>query len=139
LYDDALGSIPLDDQPSGRFSIYVKESRSFYISQYIGNCESERTKVNVSIGYASLTIPNTFSPNSDGINDTWVILGIENYPEVHVKVFNRYGATVFMSNDYKVPFNGDSNGSPLPVGAYYYIIDIGDGCGPISGSLNLLR
>lgn len=139
LYEDEHSLIPWDVQQSGQFKINVNENRNFYVSQYMGGCESPRTKVEITVGYAALDIPNAFSPNHDGSNDNWIIKGIESYPKVSVSIFNRYGARVFDATNYKVPFDGNSNGNQLPAGVYYYVIKIGDGCKAISGSLTLLR
>ena len=86
-------------------------------------------------------IPNVFSPNGDGQNDTWVMKGIENYPGLRVDIFDRYGRKVLSSLGYRKPWNGnlDNYGKPVPIGVYYYIIDIKNGNPPITGSLTLLR
>ncbi len=71
-----------------------------------------------------LTIPNVFSPNGDGINDKWIITNLEFYPTADVEIFNRYGQPVFHSlNYFSKPWDGTYNGSPMPVGTYYYIIN----------------
>ncbi|SKB82962.1 Ig-like domain-containing protein [Daejeonella lutea] len=66
---------------------------------------------------------NTFSPNGDGINDLWNIPELTTYPNNTVTVFNRYGDKIFSSVGYKNPWDGTHNGSPAPVGTYYYVID----------------
>ncbi|NEU08472.1 gliding motility-associated C-terminal domain-containing protein [Flavihumibacter sp. R14] len=139
LYSDAYSLVPLDDQSSGQFNIEVKEDRSFYVSRYSGNCESDRKEVMVSVGYTSIHLSNTFTPNNDGINDTWVIRGIENYPNASVQLFNRYGAKVYESQKYQTPFDGTNSGYPLPVGTYYYVIKMTPDCKPLSGSLTIFR
>jgi gliding motility-associated-like protein len=68
-----------------------------------------------------------FSPNGDGINDTWIITRIEQFPDAEIKVFNRYGQIVFRSTGYDVPWEGKSFGMSLPLGTYYYEIKISDG------------
>ncbi len=86
-----------------------------------------------------LEIPNAFSPNGDGINDTWQVRYLDTYPGVTVQVFNRYGQVVFSSAGYTVPWDGTMNGKPLPVGTYYYIINPRSGRQAISGSVTILR
>jgi gliding motility-associated-like protein len=71
----------------------------------------------------SLTVPNTFTPNADGINDIWEIKGLIAYQEATIDVFNRYGQKLFHSNGYSSPWNGTLNGQTLPSACYYYIID----------------
>ncbi|MGI4021129.1 MAG: PKD-like domain-containing protein [Janthinobacterium lividum] len=71
-----------------------------------------------------ISIPNTFTPNADGINDTWGIKELNNYPDVTVKIFNRYGIQLFYSQGYGTSWDGTFNGQQLPVGTYYYLIDL---------------
>ncbi|WP_018613388.1 gliding motility-associated C-terminal domain-containing protein [Segetibacter koreensis] len=85
-----------------------------------------------------VTIPNAFSPNNDGINDIWNITGLYSYADCSIDVFNRNGQPVFHSYNYKDPWNGTFNGSPLPVGTYYYIIK-SKKFGTKSGPVTLLR
>ncbi|MDQ3277599.1 MAG: gliding motility-associated C-terminal domain-containing protein [Bacteroidota bacterium] len=63
-----------------------------------------------------------FSPNGDGINDRWLVSTGPCLQKARVEVFNRYGARVYLSADYKNDWNGTYSGKPLPDGTYYYII-----------------
>lgn len=84
-------------------------------------------------------IPNTFTPNDDGINDTWRILYLESYPECRIRVFNRDGQAIYESLGYKVPgWDGKYNGKKLPFGTYYYVIEPGSGRKPITGYVTLV-
>jgi len=88
----------------------------------------------------AIEVPNAFSPNGDGINDTWRLKNIEVFSQCVVRVFNRYGQPVFSSTGYNNPWNGTTNGKPLPVGTYYYIIDLKSKIFPAkSGYVTLLR
>jgi gliding motility-associated-like protein len=139
LYDNNSSTSPLSSNTNGRFKVSVNADRSYFVSQYLGNCESARSEVKVSIGPSKLDITNTFTPNGDGKNDTWTINGISNFPEANVQVYNRNGQKVFESKGYAVPFDGRMNGQDLPVGTYYYLIYINTKCDVISGSITLLR
>jgi gliding motility-associated-like protein len=139
LYDTNISTNFKDDEPTGVFKITVTNSESVFISQYLGDCESPRAEVKIMVGLSSLNIPNTFTPNGDGINDFWLINGIDNYPNALVQVFNRYGQKVFDSKGYDHPFDGKSGGSVLPAGVYYYIINLNSKCSLLSGSLTILR
>jgi gliding motility-associated-like protein len=87
-----------------------------------------------------LIVPNAFSPNGDGINDTWNINSLSiDYPNCAVDVFNRYGQPVFHSEGYAKAWDGTYHKAPLPVGVYYYIIDLKNGSGKMSGSLTIVR
>lgn len=80
-------------------------------------------------------VPNAFSPNGDGINDTWVIPNLSGIPGNTVAVFNRYGQRVFYSRGYGTAWDGGG----LPMGVYYYVIDMGKGAEKLSGYLTLLK
>ncbi|WP_083505446.1 PKD domain-containing protein [Pedobacter ginsenosidimutans] len=83
--------------------------------------------------------PNTFTPNGDNVNDTWIIKYLESYPNATVEIFNRNGNKVFFSNGYKIPFDGNYQNEPLPVGVYYYIINPRNGRKTITGPLTIIR
>ena len=72
-------------------------------------------------------VPGGISPNDDNINDTWLPLGFENYPNATVKVFNRWGQEVFYATSKMAPWDGTFDGKALPTADYYYILDLGDG------------
>src|SRR5207253_370207 len=87
----------------------------------------------------TLGIPNAFSPNGDGINDTWNIASLASYPNCTVEIFNRYGTKVYNSIGYSKPWDGTFNGSSLPVGVYYYIINPKNGRRPYTGNVTILK
>lgn len=84
-------------------------------------------------------IPNAFSPNRDGINDTWLIEHLDTYPGCTIEVFNRMGQRVFYAVGYITPWNGTVNGKELPVGTYYYVINPKNGRSPITGYVVILK
>jgi len=84
-------------------------------------------------------IPNTFSPNGDGINDQWRIDFLNDYPDCRVQVFTRAGKLVFSSKGYNIKWDGTLKGKPLPFDTYYYIIDIGSGRDPVSGYVTIMK
>jgi len=89
--------------------------------------------------YQHITIPNTFSPNNDGINDTWNIDALITYPESVMLVFNRYGQQIFKSIGYSKPWDGTYNGKPVPSGTYYYVLDLKDKKPVIAGYVMVVR
>lgn len=85
-------------------------------------------------------VPNTFSPNGDGVNDVWNIKNLSNYPNPSIQVFNRYGDKVFSSTSAdEITWDGKFRGIDTPVGTYYYIVKPGSGRGTVSGSVTILR
>lgn len=84
-------------------------------------------------------IPNVFSPNGDGIHDYWEIGFLSKYPGATVKVFNRYGQLIYNVVGYAKPWDGTVNGSPLPIGTYYYVISPKNGLKDMVGSITIIR
>ena len=107
-------------------------------------CDTGLIIINVEC-YFFVIIPQGFSPNGDGVNDTFEIIGIEDYPNNHLSVFNRWGHKVYERQAYDNSWNGTSE-SPLtigngmlPKGTYYYALDLGDGTKLMKGYVFLNR
>lgn len=88
---------------------------------------------------ASIGIPNFFTPNGDGYNDTWVITGLYMYPSSRVSVFDRYGKQVFESQGPVCSWNGMYGGQILPSDSYWYVIYLGEGIVPQKGCVTIKR
>jgi gliding motility-associated-like protein len=85
--------------------------------------------------------PSGFTPNDDGTNDIWRLDNITLYPNCVVEVYNRWGELLFQSTGYREPWNGTYKGKQLPVGTYYYIINLNDELfpDPITGPITIMR
>ena len=86
-----------------------------------------------------LVIYNTFTPNGDGVNDTWYIENIDKYPDNLVQVYNRNGHKVYEKTGYLNEWDGKYYGNDLPAATYYYIVDLGDGSEPLKGNVTIVR
>lgn len=83
-----------------------------------------------------------FTPNGDGINEGWTIENLEDFPAVVVQIYNRWGQKLWESEPgYPTPWNGTYNGNKLPVGTYYYIINLNrpEFPDPITGPITIVR
>lgn len=95
----------------------------------------------VYIDVLELQIPDSFSPNNDGINELWEVAGIENFPDNEVSVFNRWGEIVFEANDYQNDWDGTiadvslSADGKIPTGTYFYIFKLTQDMEPLTGYL----
>ncbi|MCK5138018.1 MAG: gliding motility-associated C-terminal domain-containing protein, partial [Bacteroidales bacterium] len=104
------------------------------------NCVTVDTAY-VGFTYAScLVIPNAFSPNGDGFNDIWIIEGIELYPNVELRIFDRWGSMVlYTGNAADEPWDGSFYGRVLPIDSYHYIIDLNNDEPPLTGNVTIVR
>lgn len=84
-------------------------------------------------------IPNTFTPNNDGVNDFWEIKYLDEYRFNHTQVFTRAGQLVFESRGLYKPWNGTYKGKALPVDTYYYIIEPGSGRENFTGFVTIIK
>ena len=102
----------------------------------------------ITIIVKDIQIAKGFSPDKDGINDSWVIDGIEKYKENEVAIFNRWGNCIFYMKNYdnaSRAFHGDANrltalgASELPEGTYFYSITLPGEQNPLKGFLVLKK
>jgi gliding motility-associated-like protein len=89
-----------------------------------------------------LVIPTTFSPNGDDINDTWVIGGVEEFPNCFVQIFDRWGQELFQATSYndKKAWDGTYKEGEAAEGVYFYIVKLRDSQNrEFRGSITLIR
>jgi gliding motility-associated-like protein len=88
-------------------------------------------------GPLALTLPTVVTSNSDGLNDFYVILGLESYPNNELQIFNRWGNVVYQETNYQNTWSGkNSSGEQLPEGTYFAILHI-DGLDAMSNFLEI--
>lgn len=86
-----------------------------------------------------ISIPDVFTPNADGINDTWLIEHIEYFPNAIINVFNRWGQQVYSAYSNDNPWDGKFNGSLLPSGTFIYTINLYNGKKTLSGTVTIVH
>ncbi|MFI5195855.1 MAG: gliding motility-associated C-terminal domain-containing protein [Chitinophagales bacterium] len=78
-----------------------------------------------------INVHDVITPNGDGINDTWIIEGIDNYATSTVQVFDKWGDMVYEKTNYNNDWSGKGKGGNLlPDGTYFYVVKL--------NSINLL-
>jgi gliding motility-associated-like protein len=96
---------------------------------------------------ATLEIPLAFTPNSDSVNDEWVIMDnnrqANDYPDIEVKIYNRWGSEIFSSvgsGQYNTRrFDGIKDGERLPAGTYFYVIKPSPDVPALTGYVTIIR
>jgi gliding motility-associated-like protein len=94
-------------------------------------------EINVDPNEDCLFISDGITPNGDGINDKWIIGGLEFFPQSIVTVYNRWGQAVFEASPGTTRWDGTFNGATLPAGDYYYVIRVQPGVEPVTGTVTL--
>ncbi len=118
-YSDAKATIPLPSKYAGVSGTYYLKAVNIF------GCETI-TYTNVVVKPPppySITAPNIFTPNNDGINDYFSVKldGFILFGDV--KIYNRYGQLVFTAKSQNDLWDGNYSGHPLPPGAYYWIFE----------------
>jgi gliding motility-associated-like protein len=124
------------DQPvisalyAGEYTVSVVDANSCTYS----------ANVTINPSYADcLKIPNVFTPNGDGINDTWEIGNIDMFPKAHIYVFNRWGQLLYEAEGTEGSWDGKiRGGSMAPAGVYMYIINLNTGNEAYEGTLTII-
>lgn len=94
------------DVPPGVYFVYVKNA-----------CGIASKKITV------LDYPRFFTPNGDGINDTWQLKNIQSIPNTKISVFDRYGKLLYQFNEKQQGWNGRSNQNEMPATDYWFVIE----------------
>jgi gliding motility-associated-like protein len=81
--------------------------------------ESNTIKVNPEL---YMYVPNVFTPNDDGLNDSFGALGY-GVKEYHLIIYNRWGELIFESEEQSTQWDGTYHGQKAPVGSYVYSLD----------------
>lgn len=88
-------------------------------------------------------ITSGFTPNGDGVNDLWIVDNMELFPNNVVHIFNRWGTSIYKAKSYNMSnaWDGTYEGEPVPVGTYYYTIELNDPRfpDPITGPITINR
>ena len=116
------------------FEVTEPQTVSLAVTDSSG-CQAKQ-EIKVADQCGNIYIPNTFTPNADGINDTWVIEGLD--ATATVKVFNRWGKQIYQSVGYSTPWNGEYGGQKLPAGVYYYIVTAKNNTQKLSGWVTIV-
>lgn len=114
----------------GFYSVQVQDAEG---------CVVNSDTVEVTEEMECIDIPNTFTPNSDGKNDTWN-LDFSAFSDVELIVFTKWGREVFTTSDLIVSWNGTTKGGKdLPAAVYYYTLSLNGGEFSQTGTITILR
>ena len=123
---------PLTYADSGYYNVLVSDARG---------CYTRLDNIHVDADLSCIELVNTFTPNNDGINDTWVA-DFSSYENVELLIFNKWGNQIAQLNTPTISWNGMYEGNALPAGTYYYVIKLTESSGEVitqTGPITLLR
>ena len=146
---DGIWTDAQDNEMSGIFNPSTPGEFTFTYTVTSPECNDIKSELVLQVSKnhcdnTEILIPQGFSPNNDGIGDKWIVNNIENYPNNTLLIFNRWGEEVFSATPYLNTWDGKASGgfnpgAGLPVGTYWYILDLGDDSKARKGYIYLNR
>ena len=107
-------------------SIIIKDAGRYWLTTTIKNCKITDT-IEVEDERATIYAENTFTPNGDGLNDTFTVKS-SGLTLFDMKIFNRWGEEIFHTNDLSTGWDGTFNGTPVRDGTYIWIVQYHKSC-----------
>ncbi len=132
--------------PDGLSNTYIlnpvstlSENTTYLFTVYDINSCSYTDTINIHVvPNPEIIIYNTFTPNLDGTNDTWIVENISQYPDNHLRIYNRNGHLVYEKIGYNNEWDGKYFGSDLPAATYYFVLEI-EGFDTFKGDVTIIR
>ncbi len=133
-----------------QFDFTGRDSISYEVcsEENINNCSKAWAIININDPVEEINegfrIPEGFSPDGDGVNDYFEIVGIDQYERVTIHIFNRWGNLIYKSDNYQNDWDGTSrkalgSSGSLPTGTYFYVVKIVDNDKQYKGNVFLKK
>lgn len=112
-----------DGQNNGEDNVFnIRRTDTYTVRVVDANgCE---TTASIYMEFIDIEIPNFFTPDGDGKNDFWIPRNIEQFPDIFIKIYDRYGRQIYIIKDNEQGWNGLYDQVDLPSGDYWYIIKL---------------
>jgi gliding motility-associated-like protein len=123
-----FGNGEIYDITTSQYNYLASDSGNYLITQIVytetGCLDTATAWIHVNLS-PTLYVPNSFTANQDGENDDWIPV-VTGFKTIEVRVFNRWGEEVFMTDDLSIKWNGTYQGKDCPFGTYSWRIDARD-------------
>ena len=112
-----------NDYNNGSDNTYYITETGNYTVRVVDANDCEMIAV-IFMEFIDIDIPNYFTPDGDGQNDYWIPENIEGWPEILIKIYDRYGRVVAEETVVPNGWDGTYQGKELPTGDYWYIVKL---------------
>lgn len=112
------------------------------LSDANGTSEIAERQINLTFDFVQLFVPHVFTPDGNGMNDIWPFpddSGLEPYNDAIIRIFDQRGKLVFETIGFATPWDGKKDGVNVPIGTYFYVIDLRYGKIVYKGTVTILR
>jgi gliding motility-associated-like protein len=117
-----LSNVSYTWQDGNTSSSYKVNTPGLFYVDITNTCGTTRGSINILSGNCTIRVPSAFTPNNDGLNDQFRVLGTQLISEFDFKIFNRYGQLIFHSLNKDSYWNGFFKGVKVVSGAYMYLL-----------------
>lgn len=134
---DTRGAVRVDEQFRVHYTApasWCGEERIRYEVCSPGGCDTSSVRFEVVCD--DVLVFNGLTPNGDGVNDAFTVLGLENFDAHRLSIFDRRGRAIYATDSYDNDWVGERDGRRLPQGTYYYVLEVGRR-EPVGGYLQL--
>jgi gliding motility-associated-like protein len=101
----------------------VTEKHFHYLLKNDAGCTMKDSVIVKDLCDISVYVPTGFTPNGDGMNDSFKVFGMEKYlKNFQLYVFNRWGEVIYKTSDFYNAWDGNYREDQMPVGVYPYLI-----------------
>ena len=136
-YEKAVNSILFSTNVSANA---LERKVSFVVSDTTNSFSNILSRlIRITETLPDLNLVNSFTPNNDGVNDQWDFLNLRLYSQVLISVFDKSGTKVFECKTNDCQWDGKIEGKELPVGPYFYTIDLNKGKRKYQGIVTILK
>lgn len=136
-------SMQLTWQDGSNGPTYNVTQPGIYSLTAVNSCGSSYDEVKFTPGTCTIYVPSAFTPDNNGRNDEFKVLGTDLISQFNMRIFNRYGQIIFETSDKNKGWDGKVKGSPSSAGGYVYVVRYKDSVWPdpqvIQGSFILLK
>ncbi|WP_437396087.1 T9SS type B sorting domain-containing protein [Flagellimonas lutimaris] len=112
-----------NDIDNGTDNVFYINRTDTYIVTVVDQNGCEAT-AEIFMEFIDIEFPNFFTPDGDGLNDRWIPDNIEGFPDVLIKIYDRYGRVVEEMTRNVQGWDGNYDGKPLPTGDYWYVVQL---------------
>ncbi len=137
-YENALRTITYQNVNSLTTDTAPKNI-SFIVSDSSLQSEAVIREVRVTSILPELDIVNAFTPDGNGVNDTWDFVNLNAFEQVIIRIYNGEGIEVYRCETNNCEWDGTFKGNPLPAKTYFYLIDLDNGRRKYEGTVTILK
>jgi gliding motility-associated-like protein len=113
----------LGDREMGEENVFAIQRTDTYLVTVVdeNGCQ---VQASIFMEFIDIEIPNFFTPDGDGNNDFWIPRNMEQFPEILIKIFDRYGRVVSEQAYDSQGWDGKYHGNELPTGDFWFVVQL---------------